>query len=104
MGTSSHVRSRSEQLIYVNGKQVMKLGIVITTYNRPVYLRECLEYLQRSYIPPGSLLVIVDDHSTDKTTLDLIQNFTYPGIEIVNDYSPVNRHVSNSLKRGHNLC
>lgn len=49
-------------------------GIVITTWNRPEYLQQCLQSLQRSNLS-DSVVVIVDDASDDKQTLDLVRAF-----------------------------
>lgn len=55
----------------------MKLGLLLTTYNRPQYLKECLDYLKRADIPAGTEIIIVDDHSSDITTMNLIINSGY---------------------------
>lgn len=54
----------------------MKLGLVIVTYNRPEYLKECLESLERANISPDVEIVIVDDCSTDNETKRLIGAFS----------------------------
>lgn len=56
----------------------MKLGILICTYNRPQYLKQCLESLERADIPKGTLILIVDDASTDQETISLIKSFRWP--------------------------
>lgn len=52
----------------------MKLGLLITTYNRPQYLRQCLESILRSTaIKRDDVeILIVDDGSTNSETLELI--------------------------------
>lgn len=57
----------------------MKVGLVICTYNRPEYLRQCLESVAAADIPEGVYLVpvIVDDASTDMQTRELIFNSNY---------------------------
>lgn len=51
-------------------------GLVITTFNRPNYLRLCFESLLRSDLSKISRIVIVDDNSTDREVMLLINNFT----------------------------
>lgn len=41
----------------------MKLGIVIPVYNRPDYLRQCIDSLKASRIPEGTIISFVDDAS-----------------------------------------
>jgi len=53
----------------------MKLGIIVTTYNRPKYLKQCLESLQRAELPEGTFIVIVDDASTDAEVDNVIAVF-----------------------------
>lgn len=55
----------------------MKLGIVITTYERPTYLKECLDSLKRADIPIDAEIIIVDDNSKDIVTNDLINKSGY---------------------------
>lgn len=52
----------------------MKIGIVICTYNRPAYLKECLDSLRRADLT-GVSVVIIDDCSTDAATIALINAF-----------------------------
>lgn len=50
----------------------MKVTILLTTYNRPQYLKRCLASLKRANITD---VLIVDDCSTDNETLKLIQGY-----------------------------
>lgn len=50
----------------------MKLGVLIATFNRPKYLRKCLESIKRAVMPEGTEILIVDDASTDEETKQLI--------------------------------
>jgi len=52
----------------------MKLGIVIPVYNRPDYLRQCLDSLKAARIPEGTEIVFVDDKSTDKETVNILNH------------------------------
>jgi len=55
----------------------MKLGIIITAYNRPEYLQQCLDSLKKAEIPKGTQILIVDDCSTDMRTIQLIEQSGY---------------------------
>lgn len=52
----------------------MKLGIVIPCYNRADYLRQCLDSLKAARIPEGTEIVFVDDKSTDKETVNILNH------------------------------
>jgi GT2 family glycosyltransferase len=51
----------------------MKIGLLITTYNRPDYLRQCLESLEESNLSDVEI-VIIDDHSTDYKVFEIIEH------------------------------
>ena len=44
----------------------MRISVIITTYNRPDYLRRVLEGYRRQLMPPSEL-VVADDGSTEET-------------------------------------
>ena len=52
----------------------MKLGICITTYNRPQYLKRTLESLNKADLH-NAQIIIVDDFSTNYQTLQLIAKY-----------------------------
>lgn len=54
----------------------MKIGICITTYNRPEYLKKTLESLNRANLH-NSYIFIVDDCSRDITTRKLILKYNH---------------------------
>ena len=51
-----------------------KIGVVITTYNRPEYLRKCLHSIGRSDIPHGTEVIIIDDCSDNEEAKSIIDN------------------------------
>jgi glycosyltransferase involved in cell wall biosynthesis len=81
----------------------MKIGLVITTYNRPEELRQCLESLRQCELPKNLLLVIVDDHSDEFETVELGGQFQLDGqaIFVRNDK---NSGIKESVKRGCTFC
>lgn len=48
-------------------------SVVIATYNRPEYVRTCLEHLSEQTHPPIQIIVV--DSSPDERTLDVIEDF-----------------------------
>lgn len=48
-------------------------ALILTTYNRPSYLRRCLDSLRNAVLP--DMVIIIDDASTDKETVQLINDF-----------------------------
>ena len=73
----------------------MKLGLVITAYNRPEYLDKCLSSLKKANIPKWVKILIVDDCSTDERTIQLIQQSGYNSIK-----TKSNMGVSGALLTG----
>lgn len=55
----------------------MKLGLLVTTYNRPKYLTECIRSLKRANIPEWCEIVFIDDCSTDPETTKLLEESGY---------------------------
>lgn len=53
----------------------MKIGLLITTFNRPEYLRQTLDSLSRCDLT-GINILIVDDCSRDPQTIELIRPYT----------------------------
>lgn len=78
-----------------------KLGLVIVTYNRPEYLKECFESLERADISPEVEIVIVDDASTDKETIRLLTTFSQRNICTV-IWNDKNEKISACLLTGFN--
>lgn len=78
-----------------------KIGIVICTYNRPDYLRQCLESIKRADNTYGILpIVISDDCSTDKETVLIIEEFAGRGLDVHPIRTAQNSGISRSLKNG----
>jgi len=55
----------------------MKVALLICTYNRPQYLKQCLDSLRRADLSRIDELMIVDDASTNPETLQLIDGFNF---------------------------
>lgn len=81
----------------------MKLGIIITTYNRPEYLQQCFDSIRSADIPKNTLFIIIDDFSTDKRTSDLISDFfdSNPSrTNSLNNRKPERRGIADSIRYG----
>lgn len=79
-----------------------KIGLLITTYNRPEYLRQCLDSLRRADLSKVRCILFVDDHSTDHATLKLISEFELPGIITICQIKEKNESIKSSLLFGFN--
>lgn len=50
----------------------MKIGIVIPVYNRPEYFEQCIRSLRRASIPEDTIILIIDDASTDPRIKEIL--------------------------------
>src|SRR5204862_7507701 len=66
MGGAATSRGQSRS---VAGKLVMRVSVLIATFNRARLLDECLEHLSRQPFVRGDEIIIVDNGSTDATPL-----------------------------------
>jgi len=79
-----------------------RYGIVMCCYNRPEYLRRTLQSLKESDVR-GSIIYIIDDHSTDKETISLINTFTMDSVKVVKIRNKKNLGINYSLLKGFNM-
>ena len=75
----------------------MTLALIITTYNRPEYLKKCFDSILRSDIPAGTVVLISDDCSDDKETLNLIHNFKLGKCQVVKLFHDEKKKIYGSL-------
>lgn len=78
----------------------MKIGLVITAYNRPDELQQTLDYLSQSFFPKNFEIYIVDDYSSNLKTLELIKGFTLPNINIQKIRNNENKSMFYGLRIG----
>lgn len=71
------------------------IGVIICTYNRPEYLRECLASIDRARKPNDTKIVIIDDCSTNPETIEILANSGHFVI-----YKPIRRGIKHSLLMG----
>lgn len=81
-----------------------KIGLVITCFNRPEYLKRCFESLINSDTKDIKLIVLVDDCSTNLEAIQLFNQFNLDGVMIVKFRNPVNCSVRAGLIRGYETC
>ena len=77
----------------------MKTGIVITTYNRPEYLKKTFDSLAKSLFPKETEIYIIDDCSTEETK-QLIKNFSLPNVKITKKENAKNQGMFYGLRLG----
>lgn len=74
----------------------MKVGLLITTYNRPEYLKQCLGSLERTELG-GVEVLIVDDCTTDRETIEILNSTKYNTLR-----KTENKRIVDSLLTGFN--
>jgi len=81
----------------------MKVALLITTYNRPEYLKQCLWSLYRADLSKINQILIVDDASTDKETMRLIEDFHQIKTPLFLHQKGKNSGIKDSLLYGYEL-
>lgn len=79
------------------------IGVLISSFNRPNYLHQCLESVRRADLSKVGSILIVDDASTDPETIRLINEFDIEGVEVIKAFSKTNRSIKGSLLFGLDL-
>ena len=80
----------------------MKTGLLITTFNRPEYLEQCLYSVKQIDVKDELILLIVDDKSTNPETLQMIQDFHFEKAKVRKMYLTRNQGISHALRTGFN--
>lgn len=80
----------------------MKTGLLITTFNRPEYLEQCLYSVKQIDVKDELILLIVDDKSTNAETLQMIQDFHFEKSTVRKMYLTRNQGISHALRTGFN--
>lgn len=78
----------------------MKISIIIPCFNRPAYIADCFDHLDRADIPEGTRIVLVDDASTDFNAKNLIASFKKEGCSILRVHRSENGGVKQAIKDG----
>lgn len=82
----------------------MKIALIIPTFNRPKYLKQCLDSVKNTYLKEGSLIYIIDDGSTDEETLKLINEFEKPGCITEKIFKQTNVGSYDSMLTAYEYC
>jgi glycosyltransferase involved in cell wall biosynthesis len=85
----------------------MNLSLIITTFNRPNYLARCFDSLRYASFPEGTTIIIVDDASTDPTTIELIHQFATSPPENTTcliHFKRANKGIKDSLLIGYDIA
>jgi len=77
----------------------MKIGIVVTIYNRPEYFSRMLDSLKKAELLDSELFM-VNDNSTDPTVNRLFHEFSLPNIKIKKVVNDKNRNMFYGLRLG----
>jgi glycosyltransferase involved in cell wall biosynthesis len=80
----------------------MKIGIVIPVYNRPAYLKRCLDSLMDAEFPRGTAIQFIDD-GCNQITSSLIDSFNVDGVLKAKLTNASNIGVKKSLERGYDF-
>lgn len=80
----------------------MKIGLLITLFDRPEYLQKTLDSIKDSYFPEDLTIVLLDDCSTNKNTLNIFNNFKIENVPIIRLKNDKNRGIAHNIKRGFN--
>lgn len=78
----------------------MKVGLVITAYERPDELNRTLKSLSQSQFPTDFEIYIIDDFSKSLETQKIIQSFNIPGVKITKVRNDKNQGMYYGLKKG----
>jgi glycosyltransferase involved in cell wall biosynthesis len=76
-----------------------QIGLVMTTYNRPHFLRRCLDTLHSSFLD-NVIILLVDDGSDDEETLAILHSFSIPNVPIIKAF----RLQKDGCRMYENLC
>jgi len=79
------------------------IGLIVTCFNRPNYLKLCFESLLRADLSRIDKIHIVDDNSTDPETLKLIDWFSKKvNVNVATTLKTENKSIKDSLLTGFN--
>jgi glycosyltransferase involved in cell wall biosynthesis len=78
----------------------MRVALLLTTYNRPNYLKKCLWSLERANWSKVDNYMIIDDASTDAETLSLLNQFQKKP-DSIRQINPVNQGICKNLLQGY---
>ena len=81
---------------YFTNKNHYKYGIAIACYNRPEYIEEHFNSLEKTLLN-DVYICIIDDKSVDMKTIELIKSFNIDNVKIDKIYSNKNEGIGKTL-------
>lgn len=75
----------------------MKIGVFITSYNRPEYLLQCLHSIDRSITGMNDIFIF-DDCSTNDKVFEIISRFNISNLFKNNDNKGINKQIKNGFE------
>jgi glycosyltransferase involved in cell wall biosynthesis len=81
----------------------MRVALLVCTFNRPEYLKQCLWSLERADLGKIDNILIVDDLSTNKETLSLIPYFVANNKKASSQQNKINSGIKGSLLWGYDF-
>ena len=81
----------------------MKVGIIIAVHNRSNYLEKTLWCLEKVEMPKGSMILLIDDASTDAKTIELCRDFKHYQAAVQLDIMPKNIGIKGVLLHGYSM-
>lgn len=82
----------------------MTTALILAIHNRPTYLRQCLESLQRVKYPDKFLLLMIDDCSKDADTIAQFEAFNLDAVRVEKRRYEKNVGIKEVLKFGFEFC
>lgn len=79
----------------------MKIGIIVPIKDRPNYLKDCFWSLGRVILPADTIILLINDASTNQKAIDLFNNFNHPTAKIQRDTFQINQGIRNALLHGY---
>jgi len=76
-------------------------GVLICCFNRPEYLEKTLNSLKETKLE-NVIIYIIDDHSDNIKTINLIKKFNIPNVKIIKERNSTNLGIKKSLEKGFN--
>lgn len=79
----------------------MKIGVIVPIHNRAKYLEDCLWSLEHVKLPKDSVILLINDASTDQQSIHLFNIFNHPTALIQRDISQTNLGIRGALLHGY---
>ena len=78
----------------------MKIGLLVTIYNRPEYVQQCLDSLSNVFTKQDVTLLLYDDFSNNAQIRQLINCYSHPVFKVEKHFASRNGGISRALLFG----